>query len=67
MFMRIWSFTVWLHATLGTVAFAVLIAFALYILYVAKTHAGIDIFPHAGLHLPGPRTLVKMIARWLAS
>jgi hypothetical protein len=66
MFMRIWSFAVWLQSTLGTVAFTVLIALALYILYVAKMHAGIDIFPGAGLHLPGPRTLVKMIARLLA-
>lgn len=65
--MRIWNFTVWLHATLGTIAFAVLIAVALYVLYVVKMHAGIDIFPHAGLHLPGPRTLVKMIARWITS
>lgn len=67
MFMRLWNFAVWLHASLGTVALAVLIAFALYILYVAKVHAGIDIFPHWGLHLPGPRTLMKMIARWLSA
>lgn len=67
MFMRLWNFAVWLHATLGTVALTVLIAFALYALYVAKMHAGIDIFPNWGLHLPGPRTLVKMIAHWLAS
>jgi hypothetical protein len=67
MLMRIWNFAIWLHATFGTVAFAALIVFALYILYVIKMHAGIDIFPHAGLHLPGPRTLVRMIAHWLAS
>jgi len=67
MFMRVWNFAVWLHATLGTVALAALVALALYILYVAKVHAGIDIFPGAGLHLPGPRALMRMIARWLSS
>lgn len=66
MFMRLWNLAVWLHATMGTVALTALVVFALYILYVAKTHAGIDIFPHWGLHLPGPRSLVKMIAHWLA-
>ena len=66
MLMRIWSFAVWLHATVGTVACVALIAFALYLLYVVKVHAGIDIFPGAGLHLPGPRTLARRIARWLA-
>ena len=67
MFMRMWNFAVWLHATLGGVMLAALVVFALYALYVAKVHAGIDIFPGAGLHLPGPRTLARMIARWLAS
>ena len=67
MFMRLWTFTIWLHATLGTLAFTALVVFALYFLYVAKVHAGIDIFPHWGLHLPGPRTLLKIIAHWLAS
>ena len=66
MFMRICSFAVWLHATLGTAALAALIVFTLYALYVLKVHAGIDILPGAGLHLPGPRTLARMIARWLA-
>ena len=67
MLTRVWHFAVWLHATLGTVALAALIVLALYTLYVAKMHAGIDIFPHWGLHLPGPRTLARMIAHWLAS
>lgn len=36
---------------------------AFYALYVVKMHLGIDIFPHWGLHLYGPRSLV----RWLAA
>jgi hypothetical protein len=60
-------FAVWLHATLGTVTLVILIAFGFYTLYVVKMHLGIDIFPDWGLHLPGPRTLVRTIARWLAS
>jgi hypothetical protein len=67
MFMRIWNGAIWLHGTLGTVMLVALIVFALYALYVVKVHLGIDIFPDAGLHLPGPRTLMRMIARWLAS
>ncbi|HJT08724.1 MAG TPA: hypothetical protein VJ747_17465 [Stellaceae bacterium] len=67
MLTRLWNFTIGLHATVGTVAFAALVLLALYILYVAKMHAGIDIFPHWGLHLPGPRTLLRIIAHWLAS
>jgi hypothetical protein len=35
----------------------------LYGLYVVKMHLGIDIFPHWGLHLYGPRALL----RWLAA
>jgi hypothetical protein len=37
----------------------------LYALYVLKVRLGIDIFPSGGVHLPGPRTLVKKIARLL--
>ncbi len=61
-----WTFLVWLHATLGTVPLAALVVFGFYALYVVKVRLGIDIFPGTGgLHLPGPRTLVKMIARLL--
>jgi hypothetical protein len=40
----------------GTLAVA-----ALYALYVVKMKLGIDIFPHWGLHLYGPRTLVRLL------
>jgi hypothetical protein len=42
-----------------------LVLAGLYALYVAKVRLGIDIFPGWGQRLPGPRTLVKMIARRL--
>ncbi len=60
---RLWSFLVWLRATLGTIPLLGLAVVAAYALYVAKAHLGIDIFPDWGLHLPGPRTLVRIIAR----
>lgn len=62
---RGWAFLASLWAKLGTVHLLGFAVLALYVLYVAKLHLGIDIFPDWGLHLPGPRTLVKMIARKL--
>jgi hypothetical protein len=51
------------HGRIGTVPFVLLVLLALYALYVIKMHLGIDIFPNWGLHLWGPRTLL----RWLAA
>lgn len=62
---RGWAFLLLLQAKLGIVPLLGLVLTGLYALYVAKVHLGIDIFPGWGLHLPGPRTLVKMIARKL--
>jgi hypothetical protein len=42
---------------------AVLVASGFYALYVVKRRLGIDIFPDTGLHLPGPRTLLRKFAR----
>jgi hypothetical protein len=36
-----------------------LIPVAFYLAYVVKRRLGIDIFPHWGLHLPGPRSLAR--------
>jgi len=59
------AFLLWLHAKLGTTPLVGLVLGALYALYVVKRHLGFDIFPNWGLHLPGPRTLVRIIARKL--
>jgi hypothetical protein len=56
---------VWLHEWLRMISFIGGAACGLYFLYVAKVHFGIDIFPAWGLHIPGPRTLAKIIARRL--
>jgi hypothetical protein len=52
-----------LHDLLQTALFSLLGVAALYVLYVIKARVGIDIFPEWGLHLYGPRSLV----RWLVS
>lgn len=57
-----WMYLQRIHATLGTIPLAVLVACGFYALYVVKVHLGIDIFPDTGLHLPGPRTLLRKIA-----
>jgi hypothetical protein len=33
----------------------------LYALYVIKAHLRIDVFPRGGLHLYGPRTLLRRL------
>ena len=55
----------WLHAWPAIISLAGLAVCGLYALYVAKVHLGIDIFPAWGLHLPGPRSLARIIARKL--
>ncbi|HEX7970253.1 MAG TPA: hypothetical protein VF502_18670 [Stellaceae bacterium] len=62
---RGWALLVSLQAKLGTIPLLGLAVIGLYALYVVKLHFGIDIFPDWGLHLPGPRTLIRMIARKL--
>ncbi len=62
---RGWAWLVWLQAKLGTVPLLGIVVLGLYAIYVVKMHLGIDIFPDWGLHLPGPRTLVRMVARKL--
>ncbi len=49
------------HGRIGTVPFVLLILLGVYALYVIKMHLGIDIFPNWGLHLYGPRTLVRWV------
>jgi hypothetical protein len=52
-----------LHARLGTIPLVLLVLAGLYGAYVAKMHLGIDLFRDWGLHIYGPRSLM----RWLAS
>ncbi len=58
---------IWLDDRFGTVPLVGLALGLLYALYVVKRHLGIDIFPDWGLHLPGPRSVAKIIARRLGS
>jgi hypothetical protein len=46
------------YAKLGIVPIALLGVFAFYALYEVKRRLGINIFPHWGLHLPGPRAIL---------
>lgn len=64
---RLWDLVLLAHAMVGTLPLAVLTVFILYCLYVVKMKLGIDIFPHWGLHLPGPRTLLREIVGALRS
>ncbi len=61
--MRLWDLFLALHAKLGTAPMLVLAIIGFYVLYEIKAKLGIDIFPHWGLHLPGPRTLFRQIAQ----
>jgi hypothetical protein len=61
-----WDLLLTLHAALGTAGVIVLAIFGLYALYVIKMKLGIDIIPAWGLHLPGPRTLLREIGQSLA-
>ncbi|HUC69395.1 MAG TPA: hypothetical protein VMA53_28510 [Stellaceae bacterium] len=54
-----------LYAALGLIPLLLLAVVALYALYVIKARLGIDIFRHGGLHLDGPRTLLRrLVAKW---
>lgn len=54
----------WLYTVLGLIPLLLLAVAALYALYVIKARLGIDIFRHWGLHLYGPRTLLRrLVAR----
>lgn len=44
-----------------TLLLLLLILAALYALYVIKRHLGIDVFRPGGLHLPGPRSLLRRL------
>jgi hypothetical protein len=50
-----------LYAALGLIPSLLLAVIALYALYVIKARLGIDIFRHGGLHLYGPRTLLRRL------
>ena len=63
MMTRVFAALFALHAKLGTVPLLLLALAGVYGLYVVKMHLGIDLFRGWGLHLYGPRSLV----RWLAS
>jgi len=54
-----------LHQKLGTAPLALLVLGLLYGLYVVKMHLGIDLFPNWGLHLLGPRSLLRAALRLL--
>ncbi|MGO8916027.1 MAG: hypothetical protein ACLQJR_08975 [Stellaceae bacterium] len=56
---------IWLHERLGTIPLVGLAVCGFYALYVVKLHLGFDVFPRWGLHLPGPRSFAKIIARKL--
>ena len=63
MTVRVLAPLVVLHAKLGTMPLIMLVLAGLYGLYVVKMHLSIDIFPNWGLHLYGPRSVL----RWLIS
>ena len=42
-------------------ALAALLPVALYAAYVVKCRLGIDLLPQGGLHLPGPRSLLRRL------
>jgi hypothetical protein len=50
-----------LYAALGLIPSLLLSVVALYALYVVKVRLGIDIFRNGGLHLYGPRTLLRRL------
>jgi hypothetical protein len=50
-----------LDATLGVIPLLLLALVTLYALYVIKARLRIDIFPRGGLHLYGPRTLLRRL------
>jgi hypothetical protein len=50
-----------LYAWLGAIPLVLLTVAALYAIYVIKMRLGIDIFRHGGLHLYGPRTLLRRL------
>jgi hypothetical protein len=50
-----------LYAWLGATPLVLLTVAALYAIYVIKMRLRIDIFPHWGLHLHGPRTLLRKL------
>ena len=52
---------------LGLASLGLLSILGLYALYVVKMKLGIDLLPNGGLHLPGPRTLLRQILHFLAS
>jgi hypothetical protein len=51
----------WLYAVLGLIPLLLLAVVALYAIYVIKMRLRIDIFPRWGLHLHGPRTLLRRL------
>lgn len=51
----------WLYAALGAIPLLLLALLALYALYIIKVRLGIDIFRNGGLHLYGPRTLLRRL------
>jgi hypothetical protein len=57
----------WLYAALGVIPLLLLALVALYALYVIKARLGIDIFRRGGLHLYGPRTLLRRLIAKLGS
>lgn len=38
-----------------------------YLAYVVKAKLGVDFLAEGGLHLAGPRTLLRQLAAWLCS
>jgi hypothetical protein len=50
-----------LYAALGLIPLLLLALLAFYALYLIKGRLGIDVFRHGGLHLYGPRTLVRRL------
>lgn len=66
MVIRVWSYLSALYAHPWALPAIFLLSLcAFYALYVIKMHLGIDFFPNWGLHLPGPRSAVRMVAHKL--
>lgn len=62
---RVWTFCRLAYAKLGIVPTTLLAVFAFYALYEVKRRLGINIFPHWGLHLPGPRAILADLVHGL--
>lgn len=52
---------------LGPVPIVLVLLLGIYLAYVVKAKLGVDFLAEGGLHLVGPRTLLRQLAAWLCS